>query len=179
MDEGQVLAEPMFQRNRMAAPFRGETPEKTTTGGKPGRIFAFGLAAMPELTKSIRRSEGWQTGRSARLRRNRNRGASSPKFPVPECPRRSPERDMRNIRLTFPTDCQTLGVNRAQGCSAPGHLVNLEIEAGRAGVPDDQGRDRQALPLRQPRPAATAPRRLHRSLQPRPTGLSVDALPLL
>ena len=45
---------------------------------------------------------------------------------------------------------------------------SLDQRAGRANEPDDQGRDRQTLSLRQPRPARSSPRRLRLSLQFRP-----------
>jgi len=43
-----------------------------------------------------------------------------------------------------------------------------EGRPGREDQPDDQGRDGQALPLRQPRPASRAPRGFHGSWQLRP-----------
>jgi transposase InsO family protein len=45
----------------------------------------------------------------------------------------------------------------------------LDERPGRAHEPDDQGGDGQTLPLRQPRPAPAAPRRLRRRLQLRPS----------
>ena len=45
---------------------------------------------------------------------------------------------------------------------------SLDERSGRAHEPHHQGRHRQALPLRQPRPAQAAPRRLRRRLQLRP-----------